>query len=507
MDCCIHMKILLTGATGYIGRRLMPALVEMGHQLVCVVRDKARLDVSAFEHGQVSVVEADLLKPDSLAALPDDIDVAYYLVHSMSTGGDFSDSELKSADNFISYMDGTAAKQLIYLSGIINEKKLSRHLASRKAVEEKLSSGKIPLTVLRAGIIIGSGSASFEIIRDLVEKLPVMVAPKWLITRCQPVAIRNVLEFLTGVLNRKDCLGKHYDIYGPDLLTYKEMLLQFASVRGLKRRILIVPVFTPRLSSYWLYFVTSTSYALAKNLVDSMKIDVIPEKNNLAKDLGIELIGYKKAISMAFEKIEQNLVLSRWDDSGAGRIFGKGLSSHIEVPKFGVFQDKQLMKAKNIDVALNRIFSIGGKNGWYYADWLWGFRGFLDRLFGGVGLRRGRKNAANITAGEALDFWRVILSSREQRRLLLYAEMKLPGEAWLEFCIDNKGMVHQTATFRPLGISGRLYWLCMLPFHYFIFRGMLAKIVSAKDSEPATEMDNTDRVSMVRSGKTTNPDL
>jgi len=473
------MKILLTGATGYIGRRLIPVLLEMGHHLVCLVRDKSRLDISNFKPGQVEVLEADLLRPKTLDSLPRDIDAAYYLVHSMSSGSDFSKSELLSAQNFVFFLDGTSAHQLIYLSGITNEKKLSKHLESRKAVEEKLSLGKVPLTVLRAGIIIGSGSASFEIIRDLVEKLPVMVAPKWLKTRCQPVAIRNVIEFLTGVLDKNETFGKHYDIYGPDLLTYKQMLMQFAGVRGLKRKIIIVPVFTPRLSSYWLYFVTSTSYPLAKNLVDSMKIDVIPEKNSLSQDLGIRLIPYKRAISMAFEKIEQNMVLSSWNDAGDNRIFSKGLSAHIEVPKFGVFQDKQQMQAKNVELALSRIFSIGGKNGWYYADWLWDLRGFLDKLFGGVGLRRGRKNAAQISPGEALDFWRVILSSRQQRRLLLYAEMKLPGEAWLEFFIDEYGIVHQTATFRPLGISGRLYWLAMLPFHYFIFRGMLTRIVNS----------------------------
>ncbi|WP_316738927.1 SDR family oxidoreductase [Pedobacter aquatilis] len=474
------MKILLTGATGYIGRRLLPVLLEMGHEVICPVRDKVRLDISIYDTGQITVLEADLMKPELLTDLPKDIDAAYYLVHSMSTNGDFSKSELKSAEHFVSYLDGTAAKQLIYLSGIINEEELSKHLESRKAVEETLNSGKIPLTVLRAGIIIGSGSASFEIIRDLVEKLPVMVAPKWLKTKCQPIAIRNVIQFLTGVLNNTATYKQHYDIYGPDLLTYKQMLEQFAEVRKLKRKIIIVPVFTPKLSSYWLYFVTSTSYPLAKNLVDSMKIDVVPQQNNLAQQLNIELIPYKNAIDMAFEKIEQNLVLSSWNDAGNNRIFLKGLASHIEIPKFGVFSDIQKMPAKNPEQALSRIFSIGGKNGWYYADWLWDFRGFLDRLFGGVGLRRGRKNAAKTSAGEALDFWRVILSSKEQKRLLLYAEMRLPGEAWLEFYIDKDNVVHQTATFRPLGISGRLYWIAMLPFHYFIFKGMLSKIVSEK---------------------------
>jgi uncharacterized protein YbjT (DUF2867 family) len=472
------MRILLTGATGYIGKRLLPVLIEMGHEVLCAVRDTARLDIHQYERDQVKAFQADLYDLTSLEKLPKDIDAAYYLVHSMSSAGDFSSAELASAENFIKYLNNTSAKQLIYLSGIVNEKQLSTHLKSRKAVEEVLGKGKTPLTALRAGIIIGSGSASFEIIRDLVEKLPVMVAPKWLKTRCQPIAIRNVIQLLTGVLDRKSTFGKHFDIYGPDMLTYKQMLEQFAEVRKLKRKIIIVPVFSPKLSSYWLYFVTSTSYSLARNLVDSMKIDVIPEKNDLSKDLNIQPIPYKAAIEMAFEKIEQNLVLSSWKDSPSNRIFQNGMSEHIQVPKFGVLTDKQTMHTNNPEIALDRIFSIGGTNGWYYGDWLWDFRGFLDRLFGGVGLRRGRRNANETSPGEALDFWRVILSDRSQKRLLLYAEMKLPGEAWLEFCIDKENCVHQIATFRPLGISGRLYWIAMLPFHYFIFRGMLRKIAA-----------------------------
>jgi len=357
------MKILLTGATGYIGKRLLPVLLEMGHEVTCMVRDSARLDIKDFKNEQVNVIEADLMDPETLKFLPKDIDAVYYLVHSMSTSGNFSDTEQKSAENFADYLDTTTAKQLIYLSGIINNRELSKHLESRKAVEQALKKAKVSTTTLRAGIIIGSGSASFEIIRDLVEKLPVMVAPKWLKTRCQPIAIRNVIQFLTGVLERKDTYNKHFDIYGPDLLTYEQMLKQFAEVRKLKRKIIIVPVFTPKLSSYWLYFVTSTSYDLAKNLVDSMKIDVIPVENDLHQKLNIKLIAYKTAIKMAFEKIEQNLVLSSWNDTASNHIFQKGLSAHIEVPKFGVLTDKQQMKAKDKQKAANRIFSIGGHNG------------------------------------------------------------------------------------------------------------------------------------------------
>ncbi len=471
------MKILLTGATGYIGRRLLPVLLDKGYTVVCAVRDAGRIDLKKYKPEQVALVEADLLQPETLAKLPKDIDAAYYLVHSMA-GESFGEKEKQSAENFVHYLDSTTARQLIYLGGIINSKELSPHLESRKAVEEVLASGRIPLTALRAGIIVGSGSASFEIIRDLVEKLPVMIAPRWLKTRCQPIAIRNVIQFLSGVLDRKDTFGQHFDIYGPAILTYKEMLQQFAQQRKLNRKIIVVPVMTPKLSSYWLYFVTSTSYELAKNLVESMKIDVVGEPNDLAERLGITLIPYREAIHIAFDKIEQNLVLSSWNDATGAGIFSGGLAKHIEVPTFGVFQNKQTEKTSDVRGALSRIFAIGGRSGWYYADWLWAFRGFLDRLFGGVGLRRGRKNAGEVAPGDALDFWRVIYASREERRLLLYAEMKLPGEAWLEFKIDPSGCVQQTATFRPLGIWGRLYWLSMLPFHHFIFRGMLHKIAA-----------------------------
>lgn len=468
------MKILLTGATGYIGKRLLPVLLQDGHEVVCAVRDSGRVDLKKYKPDQVSLIECDLLNPESLNRLPRDIDIAYYLVHSMN-GKEFEEREKESAENFVTYLNSTRARQLIYLSGIINSEVLSAHLSSRKNVEEILTQSAIPVTTLRAGIIVGSGSASFEIIRDLVEKLPIMITPKWLLTKCQPIAIRNVIQFLSGVLNKSETFGKHFDIYGPDILTYKQMLLGFAEVRKLKRRIFIVPVMTPRISSYWLYFMTSTSYRLAQNLVDSMKIDVVATPNNLARELGIQLIQYKDAIRMAFDKIEQNLVLSAWNDAGSP-VFDKGLSSHIEVPKFGVFQDIKVEKASSLEKSTERIFAIGGRSGWYYANWLWAFRGWLDRLFGGVGLRRGRKNASEVSPGDALDFWRVIYADKKEKRLLLYAEMKLPGEAWLEFSIDKENCVHQSATFRPQGLRGRLYWYAMLPFHHYIFKGMLHEI-------------------------------
>lgn len=473
------MRILLTGATGYIAQRLLPVLIGNGHEVICCVRDRARFDSGKYRSAHLSVLEVDFLKPDTLQIIPPDIDAAYYLIHSMSTStGNFEKMEERSAINFKNVIHQTKARQVIYLSGIVNEAILSRHLTSRRNVERILGSGSCKLTTLRAGIIIGSGSASFEIIRDLVEKLPVMIAPRWLDTRSQPIAVRNVIEFLSGVLLNGTTYNQSYDIGGPDIITYKQMLLRFAKVRGLKRWIGIVPVMTPKLSSYWLYFITSTSYSLAQNLVDSMKVEVICKENNLKELLGINPIGYEDAIREAFEKIELNQVPSSWKDALTSNTLNDGISHYAEVPVNGCYFDDRKLHINDIEKVLNKIWSIGGSTGWYYADWLWGIRGFIDKLFGGVGLRRGRKNQNEISPGEALDFWRVLIADRREKRLLLFAEMKLPGEAWLEFRIDNQNVLHQTATFRPLGLLGRLYWYSVLPFHGFIFRGMIRNIAS-----------------------------
>ena len=471
------MKILLTGSTGYIAQRLLPRLLGSGHEVICCVRDRARFDSEKYRSTHLSVLEVDFLKPETLQNIPADIDAAYYLIHSMSTStGDFEKMEEISAVNFKNRIQQTKARQVIYLSGIVNEELLSKHLASRKNVERILGSGSYALTTLRAGIIIGSGSASFEIIRDLVEKLPVMIAPKWLDTRSQPIAVRDVIEFLSGVLLKGKTFNKSYDIGGPDIMTYKQMLLRFAAVRGLKRWIGIVPVMTPKLSSYWLYFITSTSYSLAQNLVDSMKVEVICEENNLKELLGITPVNYEDAIREAFKKIELNQVPSSWKDALTSDTLNDGISRYAEVPVNGCYFDYKKLHVDDSERVLNKIWSIGGSNGWYYGNWLWGIRGFIDKLFGGVGLRRGRKNQTEISPGDALDFWRVLIADKAEKRLLLFAEMKLPGEAWLEFRIDNQNVLHQTATFRPLGLLGRLYWYSVLPFHGFIFRGMIRNI-------------------------------
>lgn len=471
------MKILLTGATGYIAQRLLPVLLANGYEVICCVRDRIRFNVDRYKSSALNVIEADFLNKETLKSIPGDIDAAYYLIHSMSASkGDFEALEKISAENFRDTMQQTSARQVIYLSGIVNEDRLSKHLSSRKNVEDVLAGGSYALTTLRAGIIIGSGSASFEIIRDLVEKLPVMIAPRWLNTLSQPIAIRNVIEFLSGVLLNESTYNSSYDIGGPDILTYKQMLLGFAKVRKLKRVIGIVPVMTPKLSSYWLYFITSTSYRLAQNLVDSMKVQVICKENNLRELLGINPIGYEAAVAEALEKTELNQVISSWKDAMTSDILNDGILKHIDVPVHGCYFDYRKTKVRDPECTLKKIWSIGGSVGWYYGDWLWAIRGFIDKLFGGVGLRRGRKSPIEIAPGESLDFWRVLVADKKEKRLLLFAEMRLPGEAWLEFRIDTDNVLHQTATFRPLGLSGRLYWYSVLPLHFFVFRGMLKKL-------------------------------
>lgn len=476
------MKILLTGATGYIGKRLLIQLLTDGHHVICSVRDRKRFDTSLYcnFHHKISVMENDYRIAETMSELDEDIDVAFYLIHSMSANEDFSKAEKMSAQNFSRKLEETNCKQLIYLTGIVNEENLSKHLQSRKDVEEELRSSKYALTVLRAGIIIGSGSASFEIIRDLVEKLPVMVAPKWLKTKCQPIAIRNVIQFLMGVMLKPFTYNKHYDIAGPDVLSYKQMLLIFAEERKLKRTIISVPVLSPKLSSYWLYFITSTSYTLAKNLVDSMTINVIAEKNDLAEKLNIKLLDYRTSLQLSFDKIEQNDVLSTWYDSFGSYRYAETVWNFLEVPSKGVFKDRREKAVKNEKYTLDKIFGIGGKNGWYYANFLWSIRGFIDKLFGGVGLKRGRKNSKNVKPGDSLDFWRVLYANKEEKRLLLFAEMKMPGEAWLDFRM-KKGKLIQEATFRPVGLLGRLYWYAVLPFHGYLFKGMLDKLTDDRE--------------------------
>lgn len=467
------MKILLTGATGYIGARLLPLLLDEGHEVYALVRREKKFP----ESSRLRLIVGDLLDPASLVSIPENLDAAYYLVHSMSEEeGKFNRLELECVKNFTSILLKQKVKQIIYLSGISHDRNLSTHLASRKAVEDVFIKSGIPYTILRCGMIIGSGSASFEIIRDLTEKLPVMIAPKWVYNKTQPLAISDALFYLKAVLGLQGAMNQIFEIGGLDQLTYKEMLLGYAKVRGLRRFILGVPVLTPRLSSYWLYFVTSTNFSLAKSLVDSLKNDTTCTDKRIQGVIPHECLSYDESVRRALEKIEQNHVISSWKNALVLSKLNPNLQQYIHVPTHACFVDQQIVHTQSsFEMIVKKIWSIGGSQGWYFANWAWEFRGFLDKLFGGVGLNRGRTNVNQIEAGDAIDFWRVLVADVNDGRLLLYSEMKLPGEAWLEFRVSEKNgerILTQTATFRPKGILGRLYWYLLLPIHKLIFRGM-----------------------------------
>jgi len=479
------MKVLLTGGTGYVGKRLLQVLSDRGDEVFCFVRNLNRLNLPENSKASFSKFEVDLLTPIHTEPQSLDIDVAFYLVHSMSSSiGEFMEEEASSARHFAEYISQTNCRQIIYLSGISNSPKLSKHLKSRRNVEELLRNSGKPLTVLRAGIIVGSGSASFEIIRDLMEKLPVMLTPLWVRTLCQPLAVGDLMKYFTGCMLNPATYNQVFDIGGSEILSYKKMLMQYAEVRGLKRYIGVVPFINPRISSYWLYFVTSTSYYLAVNLVNSMKVEVVCKDNRLQHMLKIKPLTYKEACTRALERINLDTVASSWTDAVSLKKRKGLLFDFLDVPVYGVMRDRRRMKIEGDPLCiLNRVFSIGGDTGWYYANWIWKIRGMMDRLVGGVGLRRGRRNATDLNPGDALDFWRVLIADRENMRLLLFAEMKVPGEAWLDFRILKKidgYYFYQTATFMPMGLSGRMYWFLLLPIHLLMFQGMIKRIVKLR---------------------------
>lgn len=478
------MRILLTGANGYIGMRLLPVLVEAGHEVTCVVRDHNRFKPAEDLLEKISIIEFDFLHPENAVQHfnKKQFDVAYYLIHSLGdTYTTLKEYEIRSAGCFVLVATLCQVRQIVYLGGISNQKNLSSHLIARKEVKDVIMRCGIPFTIFEAGIIVGSGSISFEIIRDLTEKIPVMIVPRWLTSKCQPIAIRNVIYYLQHCLLNEKTFNKTFEIGGPDILTYKMMLQQFAEVRGYKRFIFSLPVIFPGLSVYWLYMTTSANFTIARQLVLSMKNDVICQEHSIMDIIPQEMIPYKEAIKMAFLKIEQNMVVSSWTDAISSSLSRLDLNQYVEVPVNGCYVDRRWIEIENdkVEEVTDRIFGIGGNQGWYYADQLWRIRGFIDKLLGGVGMERGRRSETDIQTGDALDVWRVLLADRKNHRLLLFAEMKLPGEAWLEFSIvknKNRSVLKQIATFRPNGILGRNYWYAMLPFHFFIFRNMLRRI-------------------------------
>mgnify|MGYP000376115630 CR=1 FL=1 len=478
------MNILLTGANGYIGLRLLPALLEADHRVIALVRDRARFPSAQFQafldDGRLSLVEGDMLDPARLPAPPQGIDAAYYLLHSMGAGQGFEEREAACARNLIEWLKPTDCRRILYLGGLVAAGPLSHHLQSRERVNSILRSGTIPVTTLRASIIVGSGSASFEIIRDLVEKLPFMITPRWTRTRCQPIAIRNVITYLTRCLDTPETIGQELDIGGPEILSYRDLLQQYAETRGLRRFFISVPFLTPRLSARWLHFVTATTLPLAKSLIESLRNETICRDHRIEKLIPQELVSYREAIERAFAMIAQNRVPSSWIDSlASGRLDPDFLRS-IRVPEHGVLRDQQCVPlGDDRERVIDRVWALGGSYGWPSMNWAWRVRGWLDRLVGGFGLRRGRRHPKELRAGDALDFWRVVMADRTSdpasARLILFAEMKLPGEAWLDFEITGTEL-KQTATFRPRGLLGRLYWYGILPFHLLLFPRMAGRL-------------------------------
>ena len=469
------MRILLTGASGYIGKRLLPVLVKNGHEVICCVRNIKRFTVPESLKSSTNIIQVDFLEKASLESIPRDIDGAFYLVGYMSESSDFRYLELECAHNFRTAIIKTNVKHVVCLGDLLNTESSLINLSSKRIVEMELGRGTYNLTILRCGFIIGSGSYTFELLRDLVENLPVLIAPKWIKNRCQPIGVADVINFLLATILNSRTYNKDFDMGGPNILTFKEMLEEFANKKSLKRLIITLPFMFPRQSSYWLYLVSSTSYKFAYNIVHRIQMEDLCRNNNINEILDIKPVSYLESLDNAFYKVKRNEVVSSWKDAFISSDFDFNTLNNIKVPTSGCFIYSSEKSFESREDCINKIWSIGGENGWYYGNWLWRLRGILDRLVGGVGLRRGRTSWNELNIGDVLDFWRVLYANKREGRLLLYAEMKLPGEAWLEFSIvENKLIL--TATFTPLGLMGKVYWYSVFPFHGFIFKGMIQKL-------------------------------
>lgn len=477
--------VLVTGATGYIGGRLVSRLLAAGFAVRCLARDPRKLESRHWiGHANVTLVAGDASQGETLNATLDGCSAAFYLIHSMLAAGPaYRERDRELAAVFAHAARDAGLPRIIYLGGLGETGAgLSNHLASRREVEETLASTGVPLTVLRAAMIIGSGSASFEILRYLVERLPVMVTPRWVSTESQPIAIRNVLHYLVACLDQPATAGRTLDIGGSDILTYREIMQEMARGLGLRRRIIIpVPVLTPRLSSLWIHLVTPLSHRIARPLSEGLKNRVVCRNNDAVQLMPQHLLGVREAIEEALRDRQADAVETAWSDAGpvpgdpdwaGGRIYVDCREVEIEAAPECVFR---------------ALCHIGGGQGYYAADWLWRIRGWMDRLVGGPGLRRGRRHAKQVSYGEALDFWRVT-GIETNRTLTLRAEMKLPGDAQLSFRIEAlaatapRCRLIQTARFKPRGLLGIAYWYAVLPLHGIVFSGMLKGIRRAAES-------------------------
>ena len=488
------MRILVTGATGYIGGRLVPRLIDAGHDVRVFVRDPERLRDVPWGT-EVEVATGDLQNPDEVAAALEGMEAVYYLVHSMSGKCDFEATEKRIARTVADAAKATGVRRIVYLGGLHPDGPLSRHLRSRKEVGDILLSSGVPTVALQAGVVIGSGSASFEMIRHLTEVLPYMPAPKWVRNLIQPIAVRDVLHYLIGAVDLPQDVNRTFDIGGPDVLRYGQMMNGYAVEAGLKQRpIASLPVLTPYLASQWVNLVTPIPRSLAVPIISSLQYDAICSENDIEQFISAPeggLTGYRRAVGYALAKMQQGEVETSWRNAAVTEAPADPLPSDPEWSGATAYVDLQEVNSTASPEALWRVVEgIGGDNGWYSLPVAWAARGWLDKLVGGVGLRRGRRDSERLAPGDALDFWRVEHIDRG-RSLRLRAEMKLPGRAWLEFTIlpgeDGTTVLRQRAVFFPSGLGGRLYWFAILPFHGAIFPGMAAGMVRVAETETETD--------------------
>lgn len=484
-----HKPIFVAGASGYIGGRLVPRLLKAGYRVRALVRAPEKLVNRPWgSHPQLEIVKGDILSLESLVAAVAPCRAAYYLVHSMLPEvGDFAATDRNAAHNMATAAAEARLEQIIYLSGLGEpHSNLSHHLQSRTEVGDYLRQGTTPVTILRAAMIIGSGSASFEILRYLVERLPVMITPRWLETPCQPIAVRNVLHYLIGTLEQPQMAGQTFDIGQPEATNYRRLMDIYAEEANLPKRLIIpVPVLTPRLSSYWIHLVTPVPAAIARPLAEGLSNPVVCTENRITQLLPQELFDARKAIRLALDRLQQQQVETAWTDSGVLRPAEWSTPGDPEWAGGSILKDsRRLVVSGSPEEIWPAVTSIGGNIGYYYANWLWKIRGLIDRLGGGVGLCRGRRSSEDLYPGDVIDFWRVIRVEKPSQ-LLLLAEMKLPGKATLCFRLTDLGdgstELQQIASLLPRGLFGLLYWYAVTPFHYFVFNGMLRGIAKASN--------------------------